>query len=678
MRSMSVLAVAERWRARFCPLLSSAAAFALVLVVLMALSRLAKLLGFGDPSELAASAGFLDDLFLRGLRFDLKLMASLLLVPWLMLLPALLLPARGYRILLAAFCVSALAIILWLELTDIGYLAYYRKPIDVLIFGLLQDDTRAILETMKGKGEVWLLLVLFLLLLPLLLWLFFRLWRIFAGRCVSLKHPALIGLVGLLVLVGLARGSLDGFPLQRKHASVSDSAFINSLVMNGPFNFYYAWRDHAVNNQAAFRRDTLKHYGLSSLDELMRKAGFGDGYPLRRRSAASVPAGMKPPHVVFVQMEGWSAEIARRDAPDNQVLGRFRRHADGDYFFTRFFATTYGTNPTIESLLLNAPITPLSQSVARQTRFSQSNVLPFKRAGYEALFLSGGYASWRNHDRFWPLQGFDRYLGRSEIEARFQVDASDNPWGVYDEYLFRYLEQELERADASGNPLFSFVLTTNNHPPVRLPPGYRRPPLKPSLWGFDDDDREKLSLLSGYHYQSDQLGAFLDWLKASPLRDRVIVVATGDHPLRTFVDRSAVSERYLRYAVPAYLYVPQALDRLRGVDEQMPGSHNDLFPTLFELAVPGAEYFAFGTPLMEKRKLTALGRGPQQQYLFSCGVADAAQARLYPWRDGRQWLLESAGRPFDAVESRQLEQARYGRILREYLLVQDYLETAQR
>ena len=664
--------LAERWRERLCSLLPAAAAFALAALLLLTLSRLAKLLLFSDAADLSASLGFLDDLFLRGARFDLKLVAAVLLLAWLLVLPGPLLPARLLRWSIGLLLSCALAALLWLELTDIGYLAYYRKPIDVLIFGLLQDDTRAIVETMKANRQVLALLGMYLVLLPLWLWLFGRLKRRLSGLCGNGRWATPLWLIGWLLLALLARGSLDTFPLQRKHASVSNNAFINSLVMNGSFNLYYAWRDHAVNNQAAFRRDTLKHYGLDSLDELLARAGYSARQPLRRRSRAELPPGQAPLHVVFVQMEGWSAEIARRDAPDNPVLGRFRRHADEDHFFTRFLANTYGTNPTIESLLLNAPITPLSQSVARQTAFSMSNVRPFREAGYETLFLSGGYASWRNHDRFWPRQGFDRYLGRSAIEARFRVDASDNPWGVYDEYLFKYLEQELERAEAAGRPLFGFVLTTNNHPPVRLPPDYRRPPLKPSRWGFDDRDEERLSLLAGYHYQSDRLGAFLDWVKSGPLRDRVVVVATGDHPLRTFADRSADSERYLRYAVPAYLYLPPALDRLRGVDERLPGSHNDLFPTLFELVLPGAEYFAFGTPLMEKRPQAAYGRGPQQNYLFSDGMADAGLQQFYPWADDDQWLLRGQARPLSETQRRLLEQARYRRILREYLLVRDF------
>ena len=139
------------------------------------------------------------------------------------------------------------------------------------------------------------------------------------------------------------------------------------------------------------------------------------------------PANPHLPHVVFVLMEGWSSHIALEHGDDNPVLGAFGRHAQEDHFFTHLFANTFATNSTIESLLVNSPVSPLSQSVARSTSFRLSNLLPFKRKGYRTAYVSGGYASWRNHDNFWPRQGFDRYIGRSEIEDLYEVEARDHP-----------------------------------------------------------------------------------------------------------------------------------------------------------------------------------------------------------------------------------------------------------
>ena len=88
-------------------------------------------------------------------------------------------------------------------------------------------------------------------------------------------------------------------------------------------------------------------------------------------------------------MESWSSHIALMDSPDNNVLGEFSKHVQDNCFFSYFYSNAYRTNPTIDSLLMNSPITPMSQSVAIGYSFSMSNVLPFKRQGYDTLYLSG-------------------------------------------------------------------------------------------------------------------------------------------------------------------------------------------------------------------------------------------------------------------------------------------------
>lgn len=470
----------------------------------------------------------------------------------------------------------------------------------------------------------------------------------------------------------LTRGSVDTFPLQRKHASVSDNRFMNSLVMNSPFNLYYAWQDYRVNNQQIFKQDLLHQNGLHSLDELKALAGYNKANPLIRHSATSETLSRLKPHVIFVQMESWSASIARQHSESNNVLGAFAKNAREGHYFTQFFSNKYATNPTIENLLLNSPITPLSQSIASQTKFTISNLQPFTDQGYKTLFLSGGYSSWRNHNRFWLNQGFDDYVGRSKIENTYQVDASDNPWVVYEEYVFKYLEQALTKADQQGKPLFSFVLTTNNHPPVRLPADFVMPPLQPEVYGFEPGDERVKKILSGFYYQSDQLGRFIDWVKQSPLKDRVIIVATGDHPLRQFTRNSALKDQYKRYAVANYFYVPESIDKLKGISNDIAGSHSDLFPTLFELALSNAQYYNFGEPLMDKDYRRSYGWSVRGKFIFNNGVADVETDRFYPWKDAEKLLLSNQPEALQNWQSEDILQEKYRDLLKKYLLVKDY------
>ena len=648
--------------------------FSVLLLGLLMLARVGAIAVFGSWQDIGLNARFLDELFFKGFRFDLKLLSSILILfVWLpVLVFSWLLPRRIFRAYLRVALILVLILLNFAVFLDIGHLYYYQRPVDVLVFGLFEDDTGAIITTILANYLLVLIFAGFIVCAGFAIALFS--WLGGEARVHSMRNlpQILIWFVSLVFLVLLARGSVDTFPLQRKHASVSDSSFLNSMVMNSAFNLYYAYRDKRVNNQQVFSKDILGLHELDDVQQLQNLAGYDDQNPLLRTTARNARLEQVRPHVIFVAMESWSSQTARAHSATNQVLGEFAAHAGADHFFTQFFTSQYATNPSLEMLLLNSPITPLSQSVASQTAFQLSNLLPFKRQNYQTLFLSGGYSSWRNHNKFWLLQGFDGYVGRSEIENHFQVDASDNPWGVYDEYLFEYLKKSLQDAENQNQSLFSFVLTTNNHSPVRLPKSYVMPPLDPSAYGLDANDLHKKTMLSGYHYQTDQLGRFISWVKNSDYRDKVIIVATGDHPQRKLFENSASAQKYLRYSVPAYFYVPTEFDRLTNTAADLPGSHGDLFPTLFELSLSQAQYYNFGQPFTEKRSGEAYGWSSSGEYIFAEGVVDSRNEKFYAWADENKLMLDAQPRIIPEAMLATIKRETYRRVLKQYFIVQDY------
>lgn len=639
---------------------------------LLMVSRVLSLLFFGDWKELARHGSELGPFLLLSLRFDLKLMSIVILILyWLpvALLSRLLTPERVRAYLSIAFQVVLVSMLL-LVCIDLGYRVFFGGPIDVLIFGLLEDDTLAVLSTLVTDWRLLLVIGLFATLAFVTAWLYRRMTRGTSEATVSFPVFAAFQIALLVALLLFGRGSLNTFPLSSRNASVGNSAFINSLIMNGGFNLLRANKERKGSGLKRLGREILAEAGLSDIGQLEQRAGFSDQWPLKVHTTWK---GLRLPHVIFVLKEGWSTEIALGQGAQNQVLGEFDRHRKEDHFFRLFYSNAYGTNPTVEALLLNSPITPLSQSSARRVPFSLSNVLPFKRAGYRTVFFSGGDSAWRNHERFWLVQGFDSYIGRAAIEKMYQVDASDNPWGVYDEYLFAALKDALVGAEEAGTPLFAFVMTTNNHPPVCLPKTYIPPPLDPSVYGFAADDATKHSVLTGYHYQTDQLGRLMSWVKAGDLRNRVVLAASGDHVLKGFTDYSSVKRSYLRYSVPAYFYAPPPYDRLKGVSETVVGSHEDIFPTLFELALSDSSYYRFGTPLMEKSAEHSYGWIESRDFIFPRGVSAAGNREVFPWADSEaRVLVDPRGIPADDWELAAMTRERYRKLLKEWLLTQDF------
>ncbi len=619
------------------------------------------------------STADLASVLFTGLRFDLKVSAvCLILFVLLPILPISLFNRwhwlRNYS-RLTLFTI--LLITLFFSYLDIGFYFFFGTEISNLIFGIVDDGTYAVLISIFSDWRLVLLMFSAVVTALLTAIYFLKATKVSNPLAPSTVNKGLIWLITILLIIlcGLfGRGSLDTFPLSRRTTVINDNPTINSLALNGPYHFYYAYKDYNDDSFSNLSRaKTLASAKLNSLAELKIAAGFDRQHPLLKTSGDKGPLFTNP-NVIFVLMEGWSSHIALADNPQNQVLGEMAKHIADDYFFQRFFSDKYGTNPTIESLLLNTPIGPITQSAASKYSFSTSNLLPFKRQNYQTLFLSGGNSAWRKHGQFWPRQGFDQYLGRATIEA-YVKQKSDNPWGVYDSHLFEYLQKQLTDHN-SEKPLFSFVLTTNNHPPIKLPSDYLAPPLAPEQYGFAKDNAKTHQSLTGYHFQSNALGEFMTWLKQSKFADNTIVVATGDHVLKGFANYSAADQAYNRYAVPVYFYLPPQYDQLAAIDQLLPGSHKDLFPTLFELALNREQYLGYGTPLMHKEADSAYGSIDQGGYIFSTGVSTDGKQQLL-WKPGSSTQLSKHKKPLSAQQLAIIQKSYYLKILQKYLLIDD-------
>ncbi|AKM31273.2 hypothetical protein AB870_15785 [Pandoraea faecigallinarum] len=343
-----------------------------------------------------------------------------------------------------------------------------------------------------------------------------------------------------------------------------------------------------------------------------------------------------PPHVVFGLMQGWGGYGLSLDADAFPIAGAMRRHLDAGWWYRHAVASRPDTFSTLEHLLLNSGNPgSLRPDIAASTTFIGAAARPFRRRGYRTVFVYGGARTWRDVGRIARRQGFDGVVTQAEIVARYaQADARG--YGVYDGYLWRYVHDMLEDADAKGQPLFVFVLTAGNRWPYNVPDdaatgpfdltkGWRASPV-------DDAERETRQRgVRAYRYAMDALGDFIDRLKYSPMSSRTILAATGDHRAPQWRDgENASLSPFEQYHVPIYLrvpaaYVPAGRPRL---DDFV--GHRDIFPTLYHLALSDTPYVGFGEPLFGEVPSGRRYAVAQQRYLFStAGAQDLRSGVTY-------------------------------------------------
>ena len=537
----------------------------------------------------------------QGARFDLKVCAAAAILIWPLLFLA---PARRHGVLagtVAVLFVSA-------SLINLHYFGFYKTPIDPVVFGFFEDDTKAIVQTIWSDFPVFLTLAV----------LVGASWMAMAGRKeiygrLSLKlnrglgerripvWATLLGvLFGLFLLVLTTKGTLRAMALGRQNVSVTTSQFLNDMVPNGVIAFKFAWdarRDsqNLKDPLLGLKRlgygsplEAAKVLGIEAKDEVaLRAALFAQG------GAAPAPAPQPRKNLLFFLMESWSAEpFLYHDRKEFDVLGRLAPTMGQACHFSNFDSAQPGTHPSLEAILFSTPITPLTLGPQGKTPIPWSVPLLLRQAGYRTLFVTSARAGWRELDRVLKTQGFDEVIDASHLKAAYP-EADLGIWGVWDSYVFRYLSERLKKPQ--DQPLFVFVLTATNHPPYDLPPEYRRVQRKEARWGGERNAETLWLNLDSYHYATDLLGGLVQEVRNGALRHNTVIAATGDHNVRSFGLYATPERRYLFSQVPFVIW-DEGL--ACGPQRQLPASHRDMFPTLLPLLGVSSGYVMTGRNLL--------------------------------------------------------------------------------
>lgn len=593
--------------------------------------RLAFLVAYGKFQELNVLKNDLVRAFILGARFDSTVLFYVNAIPFLVLLITSFLSFGNFfekalqkfffrfAQFLIPYYTLMLVIVTFLSAIDFGFYSFYQDRINVLIFGFFTDDTTALVKTIwRNYPVIWIFAGL--ILFTALLWKGLKInftqgkeWIPLRSKKVS--YPVFIFFFfALFVFNGVgARGSLALFPLSEMDTGISKSIFINQLCFNGVRAFARAVELKA--QQKSQWDSNLRHFGYGDNP----KQAFADYFEipvtqvpedpldlLKKTTSKNAWAEKTRPHVLLLVMESFGAYWFKYQQNDFDLLGDFKKHLQEDTYLTHFLSSTAATIGSLSCLMIGSPQRPISEFLTEseylQVPFRSSPAHTFKNAGYKARFIYGGNPGWREINKFALIQDFDTVEGETEIAEYLGGLKEKHDWGVYDEDLFDYVYKSLSEAK---DPQFMLTMTTTNHPPYQLPSTYTGPTLKvpaelQSRLIADASLAEKR--FKTYRYSADKLAQFLDRLKKSPLKDKVIVAITGDHTF--WIVNFTEQELLQKGSVPFYLYLPQAIRK--NLDHESFGSQADIPPTLYNLALSEQSYYSLGQDLFSAKKSFAV------------------------------------------------------------------------
>ena len=593
--------------------------------------RFVYLIRFGEEGIFSNYSYDLFSAFITGVRFDTQILCYALALIFLINFLFFINHPKLHRGLIAfsrIYTIVILFILVFIIIIDHQFYTYFQTHLNILVYGFMEDDTSAVMASVWSDHPV--IKVLFFVLILLFL-LFKIITKIYSSPKEIAKMPNLFLGIGFVILfIGTfflgVRGSVGVFPLQIDDSTVSENRFINSLSLNGVFTLEKAIEERNESSKPTYKVDIIKDAKYNSIEEVMADyygrpidSFSSDNYVdyLFETTAKDSLLEESPPNVVFILMESFGGYYLNFHSDKLNLLGSLEKHMKDGVMFTNFLSSTQGTIYSLESIMINKDYPLISSTNRRFETFNSSIAFPYFNAGYQTTFITGGKLGWRNLQEFVPNQYFKKAYGKATI-LKNNPKAITNTWGVYDEYLFEDIFNQL--ASAPNNPQLIYALTTTNHTPYELPKSYQPASIEVS------EDLKKIIIantniaelnFTAYQYANDCLGRFLSKLKASKYGENTIVAVTGDHNSYALfpLNNSKIKEEY-NHMVPFLLFIPEKYKKNLIINENRYGSHKDIFPTLFNISLSNQTYFSFGNNLFDENKPDSSFFGINDHYYF--------------------------------------------------------------
>lgn len=348
------------------------------------------------------------------------------------------------------------------------------------------------------------------------------------------------------------RGGFTVSTMNVGRAYFSENMFLNHAAVNPHFNLLYS-----ASKSERFEKQ-YQFFEREKAEQL-----FGDLMSHSADSTTLVLTNNRPNIVLFI-LESFSAEAAYNP----EVAPNLVKLAEEGVNFSNFYANSFRTDRGLVSVLSGYPAHPTAALMKYPRKTQSLPAIPkwLVKEGYTASYYYGGdndFASMRSY-----------IVGACATDNIFQdtdfpLNKRLTKWGVPDEYV-------LERVydDISGGkykePFMTTVLTLSSHEPFDV-----------SIQELEDP------FLNSMRYTDQEIGKFVEKLKATDLWDNTLLIFLADHCMQSYPSGVEVYSTK-RFRIPM-IWSGGAVREAKEVLTF--GSQNNLAATL--LAQLGVDYSAF-------------------------------------------------------------------------------------
>lgn len=561
-----------------------------LIVAFLTLSRLSF---FAWQFERVSQVGDYSFIFLQGVRFDLVLVAMM------MIIPASLTPLfctnlklfKQWRRFLLFYLTLGFVFIAFMELSTPSFINQYDSRPNYIFVEYLQHY-KEVGSTLLAEYPLQLLLAI--IVVPLVSWGFVRTTR----RLLVLERPIhwlpallLVPLV-FISFIAAGRSTLDHRAVNPATVAISSDHLVNDLPLSSAYTVLYSIYLAGQDEEGGVP------YGKMPFDQVMKivrqemnvpASSFTDPASPSRHLQQSTAPRNKPYNLIIVLEESLGAEFVGKLGglpltPNIDALA-----AEG-IWFDNLYATGTRSVRGIEAVVTGIPPTPaisvVKQAKSQRGFFTLASFL--KARGYDTGFLYGGEGHFDNMRSFFMGNGFNYVIDQND----YPDTAFKATWGVSDEDLFNKADETF--SSYGDKPFFGLVFTSSNHSPFEFPDG------RIAL-----HDSEKHTVNNAVKYADYAVGQFIAKAKKSNYWDNTLILVIADHNSRVY---GASLLPVDRFHIPALILGgPVKPDVIPTLASQI-----DIGPTLLSMIGVSGETPMIGRDLTIPENRNRVGRAIMQ------------------------------------------------------------------
>lgn len=286
-------------------------------------------------------------------------------------------------------------------------------------------------------------------------------------------------------------------------------------------------------------------------------------------------------NIITIQAESLQNFVINREMNGQSITPVLNNliNQDSIYFKRYYEQVGWGNTSDAEFISHNSfyPSTKtFSYKAFEDNKFASFPML-LKEEGYSTIAFHGNEGGFWNRENIYPSQGIDNFISLEDLQQDELIGI-----GLSDGSLFR---QSVDFLKKQPQPFYAFYITLTSHHPFIIEEQYK---------GLKIEGEYQDTVLEDYlqsvHYLDQQIGNFIDMLKAEGLYEDSIIVIYGDHEgldmrdeetyqlLTDFLGKPYQNDEMFR--VPFIVHIPNS-----GLQQEVTtaGGQIDFFPTMANL-----------------------------------------------------------------------------------------------